>query len=178
MDEPKTPKWIRLAGEQAEVFDKRSDTDREWFESHEGHVYFRPEIDGEWNEHIVLGDAIPTLDVKGYSKDAPKGHWTVVIDLGRAWDRLERKTGSPPSGMRTRVRINRPATGTTQADLDMPIMKYCLIMLHHMGYHKPDLRDSIKQTWDDGDVFMAGIDPNNPLGVNYGNKRTRKGFGK
>lgn len=177
MDETKNPTLIRLAGEQAEVFNKQSDTDREWFESHEDYVYFRPEIDGEWNEQIMLGHDIPTLAIKDHSKRAPKESWTAVIDMGRVWERLEGRIGTPPSGMRTRIRINRPATEAIRAELVIPLMKYCLVVLINMGYHKSDTRDSIKQTWNDGDIFMVGIDPSNPLGVNYNNKRVRKGFG-
>ena len=79
------PEIIEASGEQGEVFDLQMDTDRKWFESHGGVLYFRPQIQGEWNEQAVFGTHPPIIGPM-----APDGRadflidqatWTAVVDV-------------------------------------------------------------------------------------------------
>ena len=100
---------IRLAGEQAEVFDNQMDVDREWFESSAETFYFRPEIDGEFNEYALVGSEVPTARAVfcphgGIPQELPLG-WVCVTDIGRA---LNGGNGDA-TGWRFRVRTSAPA---------------------------------------------------------------------
>ena len=98
---------IRLTGEQAEAFDHQMDTDSEWFQNSDESVFFRPQIDGEWNEHTAIGASPPTIDF--FDEDGQvieaKKDWTCVVDVGRVL-----KGGGPASGWRTRLAVAPPLT--------------------------------------------------------------------
>lgn len=100
-------KKIHLTGEQAEVFDHQMDVDSEWFQNSDEPVFFRPQIDGEWNQHIAAGSSPPTIDFfyeNGQPVPAVKD-WTCVIDVGRVLN-----GGGPASGMRMRLAVAVPFT--------------------------------------------------------------------
>jgi hypothetical protein len=106
---------IRIAGEQAEVFNDQMDTDRDLMEAVDDCVAFRPEIDGEWNEHIMLGDTPPRLALRycNTGKVYPGPYnWTCVLDLGRA---LYGEKAA--SGWRMRFQCPEPATAELRAAL-------------------------------------------------------------
>jgi hypothetical protein len=110
---------ITLAGEQAEVFDAQMDSDRDWFSGSDQCVRFRPEIDGEFNDQLMLGhqpNYIQTFDLEtGENIDLPLG-WVCVIEVGRAvnW--------GGPDGFRTRLRCPAPLNGQVrQAMVDYAI---------------------------------------------------------
>jgi hypothetical protein len=97
---------IRLAGEQAEVFDNQMDADRAMFEKTDSCVCFRPQIPGEWNEQQMLGHKPPMI---GPMRDGKidflpeECTWTAVVDIGRA-DRVAKgHLPGAPTGMRTRI---------------------------------------------------------------------------
>lgn len=100
-------KHIRLAGEQAEVFDNQMDVDSEWFQNSDEPVFFRPQIEGEWNQHTATGKSPPTIDF--FDEDGQvieaKKDWTCVVDVGRVL-----KGGGPASGFRTRLAVAAPIT--------------------------------------------------------------------
>lgn len=123
--------FMRLAGEQGEVFDLQMDADRDWFESHEGVLYFRPQIPGEWNEQRALGVPIPTAGPFGPGGTPDflpdQAVWTAVVDLGRLWRvAVERCPAGPSSGMRTRLRVVPPLTHATRRDLGIAVTAYAL----------------------------------------------------
>jgi hypothetical protein len=99
---------IKLTGEQAEVFDEQMDSDRDWFKRSSESVRFRPEIDGEWNEHLMLGHQAPYI--KTYDIETGKGYnaplnWVCVVDIFKAIE------GGDSSGCRTRYRCPAPING-------------------------------------------------------------------
>jgi hypothetical protein len=99
---------IRLSGEQAEVFDDQMDIDRDLMEAVDDCVAFRPEIDGEWNEAIMLGETPPRFrlfKVETQEELSSSYGWTCVIDVGRAV-----LGQSSPSGCRMRAQCPAPAT--------------------------------------------------------------------
>ena len=99
---------VRLAGEQAEVFDEQMNSDRDWFKGSDECVRFRPEIDGEFNEYLMFGHQIPFIEAfeleTGKKFDVPLD-WVCVIDVIRAVE------GGGPSGCRTRMRCPAPLNG-------------------------------------------------------------------
>lgn len=105
MDEKR---FIRVAGEQAEVFDNQMDADKALMEATDDCVVFRPEIEGEWNEMIMLGGRPQALlvcdSVTHELIDKPYG-WTCVIDVQRAVEGT-----CAPSGMRTRLQCPEPTS--------------------------------------------------------------------
>jgi hypothetical protein len=120
---------IRLAGEQGEVFDQQMDTDRDWFESHRGVLYFRPQIPGEWNEQLALGIAIPTagpLGPDGSLDFLPdQAVWTAVVDLGRFLRiAVDRAPAAPATGFRTRLRVVPPLTHAARRDMAVAVIAY------------------------------------------------------
>jgi hypothetical protein len=64
---------IRLSGEQAEVFDDQMDVDRDLMEATDDFIAFRPSIDGEWSEQIMLGYEPQrlTIGIKGTDEIYP-----------------------------------------------------------------------------------------------------------
>jgi hypothetical protein len=103
MDEKRT---IRLAGEQAEVFDNQMDADKALMEATDDCVAFRPQIEGEWNEFAVIGSRPQALLVYDSASneliDQPC-NWTCVIDVFKAVNAL-----AEPSGCRTRLPCPEP----------------------------------------------------------------------
>ena len=66
---------INLSGEQAEVFNEQMDTDRKLMEATDDFIAFRPAIEGEWNEGIMLG-----YDLHACASSAQS---LILKDLGR-----------------------------------------------------------------------------------------------
>lgn len=106
---PKENKIIRLVGEQAEAFDEQMDTDRDWFESSLDAFYFRPEIEGEFDEYLIAGEDVPfvqaMLETQQGDKAAPLG-WVCVVDIGRYME-----SSVEPTGFRCRIRTSPPING-------------------------------------------------------------------
>jgi hypothetical protein len=111
------PVNIELSGEQAEVFDYQMDSDKEWFDSSHDWVFFRPEIEGEFNEYIMMGENPPDCLLQnletGKLINTPLD-WVCVIDIGRA---LSKKKKAPASGFRVRFRCPPPYNGVVRKAL-------------------------------------------------------------
>lgn len=131
------PNEIRLAGEQAEVFDAQMDSDREWFEASRDWIRFRPEIEGEFNEHIMLGESPPYVSLydmeTGEGIDVSMG-WVCVIDIGRA---MSNEKDPPPSGVRTRFRCPPPVDGVVRQAIVDYAEKYVKSLPDLIGGGKP-----------------------------------------
>ena len=99
---------ITLTGEQAEVFDQQMQSDRDWFSGSNELVRFRPEIEGEFNEQLMLGHQPPFIQAfdleTGEDVEIPGG-WVCVIEVGR----VVKWGGS--DGFRTRLRCPAPVNG-------------------------------------------------------------------
>ncbi|MGA1114784.1 MAG: hypothetical protein ACO3TI_07555, partial [Aquiluna sp.] len=96
---------IKLSGEQAEVFNEQMDTDRKLMEATDDFIAFRPAIEGEWNEGIMLGYDLPRLDCiteNGVTYAGPYD-WTCVVDMGRL-----RFGTKEPTGARMRFQCPEP----------------------------------------------------------------------
>jgi len=97
---------IELVGEQAEAFDEQMDADRDWFESSLDAFYFRPEIEGEFDEYLITGQNVPFVQAlvktKEGDKTLPLG-WVCVVDIGRYM-----KLSVEPTGFRCRIRTSPP----------------------------------------------------------------------
>jgi hypothetical protein len=103
MEEKRT---IRLAGEQAKVFDNQMDVDKALMEATDDCVAFRPEIEGEWNEFVLIGSRPQALLVYDSASNTPIDqpcNWTCVIDVFKAVNAL-----AEPSGCRTRLPCPEP----------------------------------------------------------------------
>lgn len=128
------PQRILVAGEQAEVFDQQMDADREWFESSDQAFYFRPEIDGEFNEYTMLGSEPPFVHAV---VSTPSGicqvelGWVCVVDVGRYLGQVE-----APSGCRIRVRTSPPLQADVREYLTKGVQRYLDDFLKHV----PDAR--------------------------------------
>jgi hypothetical protein len=99
---------IRISGEQAEVFDDQMNVDRDLMEATDDFIAFRPSIEGEWNEQIMLGATPERLAIRfadsGEIYPGPY-NWTCVVDIGRlAYGQSE------ASGCRTRLQCPNPIT--------------------------------------------------------------------
>jgi hypothetical protein len=97
---------IRLSGEQAEVFDDQMDVDRDLMEATDDFIAFRPSIDGEWSEQIMLGYEPQrlTIGIKGTDEIYPGPYdWTCVVDVGRLVSNCK-----DASGMRVRFQCPNP----------------------------------------------------------------------
>ena len=97
---------IRLAGEQAEVFDNQMDVDKALIEATNDCVAFRPQIEGEWNEFTMLGrrpQALLVYDPANNELIDQPYNWTCVIDILQAVNAL-----AEPSGCRTRLPCPEP----------------------------------------------------------------------
>jgi len=122
---------LQLAGEQAEAFDQQMDADRDWFDSHRGVLYFRPQIPGEWNEQLALGVTVPIvgpLGPNGVLDFLPdQAVWTAVVDLGRLWRlAVERRPAGPPTGFRTRLRVVPPLTHAARRDSAVAVITFAI----------------------------------------------------
>lgn len=86
---------IRLAGEQAEVFDDQMDVDRDLMEATDDFIAFRPTIEGEWNEQIMLGCDPQRLTCMAEGGGIYLGpyDWTCVVDVGRLVSMTEEASG-------------------------------------------------------------------------------------
>jgi len=119
---------IRLAGEQAEVFDAQMDADKAKFEQINGCVYFRPQIPGEFNEQIAIGCEVAMLGPStGFLPQ--QCTWTAVVDLVRA-HRVA--NGEPPgeaSGCRTRYKCVPVLTAADEAWCSQIAQEYALHQL-------------------------------------------------
>jgi hypothetical protein len=128
--------FIRLAGEQAEVFDAQMDTDKKKFEEIEGCVYFRPQIPGEFNEQKMLGFEVPMIGpMAGFLPQ--QCTWTAVVDLGRAYQIANDEPPGKASGCRTRYKCP-PAL--TFADQEL----YAQVAMYLALQQLAALRDSSK----------------------------------
>lgn len=96
---------IRLSGEQAEVFDDQMDVDRELMEATDDFIAFRPAIEGEWNEQIMLGHDPQRLTCMAEGGAIYPGpyDWTCVVDVGRLTG-----TTKEASGFRVRFQCPEP----------------------------------------------------------------------
>jgi hypothetical protein len=105
---------IRLTGEQAKVFDAQMDSDRDWFKGSRQGVRFRPEIDGEFDHQLALGqqpNCIRCFDPEtGKATTASLG-WVCVVDIGQALG------ADGPSGWRTRLRCPPPISGRIRQEM-------------------------------------------------------------
>ena len=130
---------IRLAGEQAEVFDAQMDADRKMFEQTDSCVCFRPQIPGEWNEHQMLGHEPPII---GPTRNGQidflleECTWTAVVDIGRA-DRVAKgDLPGAPTGMRARIACFPVLTPEDELACSRAAQAYALAqleLLRHMG---------------------------------------------
>jgi len=108
-------------GEQAEVFDHQMDVDKQWFESSPDAFYFRPEIEGEFDEYLVAGGEAPCIYAE---RDTPWGRerlplgWVCVVDIGRYVDKSKE-----PSGWRCRIRTSPPKTGEIRKMLSDSVLE-------------------------------------------------------
>jgi len=111
----RNPKVIHLVGEQAEAFDLQMDVDREWFENSNQTFFFRPEIEGEFDEYKIAGSEPPHVHAV---VQTPVGigeielGWVCVVDMGRYCS-----GGGPASGWRLRVRTSAPLQADIRAHL-------------------------------------------------------------
>ena len=115
-------KTINLVGEQAEAFDQHMDADRDWFESSPGAFYFRPEIEGEFDEYLIAGAEPPFVHAlvatpQG-TQELPLG-WTCVVDVGRYLEQTK-----APTGFRCRVRTSAPINGDVRETLLAGVRQY------------------------------------------------------
>jgi len=119
---PKKNNIIRLVGEQAEAFDQQMDADRNWFESSTDAFYFRPEIEGEFDEYVIAGAAPPYVIAE---VSTPEGNgelplgWVCVVDIGRYIEKSE-----APTGFRFRVRTSPPINGEVRESLIEGVCQY------------------------------------------------------
>ena len=113
---------IHLVGEQGEAFDQHMDADRDWFESSSEAFYFRPEIEGEFDEFLIMGSEPPFVHAL---VEAPKGivklplGWTCVVDVGRYLMKDQ-----APSGIRMRIRTSAPINGDVRESLLEGVCEY------------------------------------------------------
>jgi hypothetical protein len=135
------PEIIEASGEQGEVFDLQMDTDRKWFESHGGVLYFRPQIQGEWNEQAVFGTHPPIIGPM-----APDGRadflidqatWTAVVDVER-FHRIafERRAGGPGSGFRTRIAVYPMLNHSSKRETAIAVLNHVKWMFLSLRYKK------------------------------------------
>ena len=121
-DSSKENNEIHIVGEQAEVFDQQMDADRDWFESTSEAFYFRPEIEGEFNDFIVGGGEPPCVYAVAETDEGDKevpGGWVCVVDIGRYVMR-----DKEPSGCRMRIRTSAPITGVLREKLLEGVCQY------------------------------------------------------
>lgn len=122
---------ITVAGEQAEAFDQQMDVDREWFDTHPGVLFIRPQLPGEFNEQQALGYPVPAAGPVG-PDGAPdflmeEAVWTAVVDLGRLWRlAVQRRPPGPPTGCRTRLKVVPPLTHAARRDTAAMVISYAL----------------------------------------------------
>lgn len=108
-------KSITLHPEAAEAMDLQHETDRLWFETNPGAVYFRHALPGEWDSHRIAGAEPPCLGPIHHRRGPngqwhvqpdfirPQLSWTAVVDVGRA---LAMAEGSPmPAACGVRMRL-------------------------------------------------------------------------
>ena len=121
-DSSKKINEIHLAGEQAEAFDQQMDADRDWFESTSEAFYFRPEIEGEFDDFLVAGAEPPSIyavaETDKGDEELPRG-WVCVVDIGRYVMKDEE-----PSGLRMRIRTSAPITGSLRETLLEGVCQY------------------------------------------------------
>lgn len=118
---------LHFVGEQAEAFDQQREADRDWFETHRGVLYFRPQIPGEGGEQLALGITVPTVGPIGrdgvldFLPDQAVG--TAVVDPGRLWRLVvERRPAGPP----TRMRVVPPLTHAARRDAAAAVLSFAL----------------------------------------------------
>ena len=125
----KLPK-ISLAGEQAEVFCDQMDGDRAWFQSCDATHYFRPEIDGEFNDYLVVGSDAPfvhaVVQTSAGIGELPLG-WVCVTDIGRYLN-----DGGPASTSRFRVRTSPPFQADVRQQLIVGVNYYVEDFIRHV----------------------------------------------
>jgi hypothetical protein len=120
---------IRLAGEQAEVFDNQMDVDKALMASTPSCVAFRPAIDGEFSEYQVIGERVPCI--APFQTEA-RPDWVCVCDVGR----IQRK-GGPASGLRVRFQCPQPQNDA-QRDLIRDVaVSYVRHQLRALGMKAP-----------------------------------------
>lgn len=126
-------KTITLTGEQAEVFDEQMDSDRDWFEGSNQSVRFRPEIPGEFNEQLMLGVQVPSIELFNLETGedlATPLDWVCVVDIFRA------VKGGGPSGCRTRLRCPAPLNGQVRQALADYAIRYAHMALAELKAQK------------------------------------------
>ena len=110
---------VTLSGEQAEVFDAQMDSDREWFDDSSELVRFRPEIEGEFNEYLMLGGQPPSLqafDLRTGNEIETLRDWVCVVELSRV-------ISGVTHGKRLRMRCPAPVNAQVrQAITDSAIL--------------------------------------------------------
>lgn len=90
-----TKRTITISGEQAEVFDDQMSVDRALMEATDDFIAFRPAIEGEWNEQIMLGYDPQRLVCTAEGGGIYPGpyDWTCVVDVGRLTGMTEQASG-------------------------------------------------------------------------------------
>ena len=113
---------INLVGEQAEAFDQHMDADRDWFTSSFDVFYFRPEIDGEFDDYVIAGCTPPFVHALVTTPEGnqtlPLG-WVCVVDIGRYIEKCKEQTG-----LRCRIRTSSPINNDIREMLLTGVRQY------------------------------------------------------
>ena len=118
---------INLTGKPAEQFDNQMDVDRAFAEASDDCVFFRPEMNGEWDTLIQMGSAPARLWMFDAETDeALPGpyNWTCVVDILRATG-----AATESSGCRTRLQCANPCTPERRAQMRQMAIDYVCRMI-------------------------------------------------